>query len=188
MKSDSASTSTTFREGCLENEGTTGSACYWHGLSGPSDVVADFTGRCHLYSMYLNAYIARYGHGEKQVQNALTEPTNEATINDLVSMVNACAGSNFRVNPCAAGLFHDRTPDGMMEPIFSGGFSDTDMGFSERSFYFELLSNRVPTVIPIGRGVKTGRPQHLPGRTSTPQNYPVATCGQLQSSKRSPNH
>lgn len=121
-------------------------------------MVADFTGRWQLYSMYLNAYVARYGYGQQQIDNALNQPADAATISDLVSIVNACASAAIpMLNPCAAGVFHNDIPDGMMEPVFSSGFAATDMGFSERSFFFELLRSLVPAVIPMPYG-----PQPVP--------------------------
>lgn len=128
---------------------------YWQGLNTDSHVVADFTGRWQLYSMYVNAYVARYGYGQQQIDSALNQPVDSATMSDLVSIVNACASAVIPTfNPCAAGVFHNDTPDGMMEPIFSSGFSATDLGFSERSFFFELLRSMVPTVIPMPYGPK----------------------------------
>jgi thiamine pyridinylase len=131
---------------------------YWQGLNTGSHVVADFTGRWQLYSMYVNAYVARYGYGQQQIDNALNQPADPATISDLASIVNACASAAIpTLNPCAAGVFHNDVPDGMMEPIFSSGFAATDMGFSERSFFIELLRSLAPTVIPMPYG-----PQPVP--------------------------
>jgi hypothetical protein len=150
---------------------------YWQGLSTHSKIVADFTGRWQLYSMYVNSYIARYGYGEQQIENALTQAADPATIADLVSVVKACtSAANPSFNPCAAGVFHNGVPDGMMEPIFSSGYAATDLGFSERSFFFELLSSNTPTVIPMPYGPQPVPLMYVDALTYSKRCFTAAIC------------
>jgi len=113
-------------------------------------IVADFDGRFQLYSMYLNAYVARHGYGESQIHDALRGPTDPAAIADLVSVAGGCAAPGGD-NPCIDGKFH-KGDDGAMERVFADGGAAGDVGYSERSFYFELGKERAFALVPMPYG------------------------------------
>jgi hypothetical protein len=105
-----------------------------------------------LYSMYLNAYVARHGLGKAQIDDALHGPVDSAAIADLVRVARGCISS--LKNPCIDKTFHDIPPseDGQMEAVFARGGSSTDVGYSERSFYEEIGQTSVPDVVPMPYG------------------------------------
>src|SRR6185312_5195659 len=47
---------------------------YWARLGTGTKIVGDFSGAFQRYSMYLNAYVARHGYGEKEIGAALQGP------------------------------------------------------------------------------------------------------------------
>jgi thiamine pyridinylase len=126
---------------------------YWARLGTGTKIVGDFSGAFQRYSMYLNAYVARHGYGEKEIGAALQGPVDADAIGDLAHVVAGCVDAA-QTNPCVDGRFNNPVPDGLVEPNFSSGFAAGYVGYPERSFFFELLRRQAPHVVAMPYGPK----------------------------------
>jgi len=96
-----------------------------------TQLVADYTGKWRLPSIYLNAYVQTYNN----IQNAFNMPPDRNVIANLVALAGTCVigGSNL----CIDGTYHGASA-GTTEQVFSHAASAADVGFSEQSFYTRL--------------------------------------------------
>jgi|GEM_PF-3569480 len=127
--------------------------------NGGMALVGDFNGSWRLPSIYLNAFVQRYGYGS--IAKAFDGPIDPATIGDLKTLTTQCATVTLTGNPCINGTIHkdDGTNPGASERIFAAGSATADIGFSERSYFIAKAGQPIPTtIIPVPWG---NNPQSL---------------------------
>lgn len=116
-------------------------------VGGPQ-LIADYNGSWRLPSIYINGYVQTYGYG--QVAQALQMPPDPGVITNLVSLTDTCAYGGG--NNCTNGVNHsaENAQNGAIETIFANGDANTELAFSEQSFFMKATTPAINLYVAPG--------------------------------------
>ncbi len=118
-------------------------------------LLADYDGSWRLPSIYINGFVQTYGY--QNIAKAMMMPPDPAVIGNLKALVGTC--DLVGRNPCIDGSNHGQA-DGTIDRLFAAGSAESDMGFSEQSFYV-LLNRLFPGDVAVIPATWGERPQPL---------------------------